>query len=182
MPSAQRCIWAWKQDIFVTNNPTLRESVDELSLPGTRQIIQRWLDQRGRYPSANSPEEYSFYAKECYPTGQDRRSFFQSFVSQAKPHTGYRLLPLLTKAGFIRTVWTTNFDGLVGRACAASDLVCVEVGIDSAHRATRQHANGELRVVSLHGDYRYDELKNTAEELQQQEASLLTEFVHELKD
>jgi hypothetical protein len=21
MPSAQRCIWEWKQDIFVTNNP-----------------------------------------------------------------------------------------------------------------------------------------------------------------
>lgn len=182
MPSAQRCIWEWKQDIFVTNNPTLRESVGELSLPGTRQLIQRWLDQRGRYPPANSAEEYSFYAKECYPTGQDRRSFFQAYVTQAKPHTGYRLIPLLAKDGLVRTVWTTNFDGLVGRACSAADLVCVEVGIDTAHRATRQHANGELRVISLHGDYRYDELKNTTEELQQQEARLLTEFIHELKD
>lgn len=182
MPSAQRCIWEWKRDIFVTNNPTLRESVGELSLPGTRQRIQRWLDQRGSYPSVDSPEEYSFYAQECYPTGQDRRQFFQSYVAQAKPHTGYRLLPLLAKAGFLRTVWTTNFDGLVGRACSAADLVCIEVGIDTAHRVTRPHAQGELRVVSMHGDYRYDDLKNTKKELQHQEDELRTEFLHELRD
>lgn len=182
MPSAQRCIWAWKQDIFVTNNPTLRESVGELSLPGTRQRIQRWLDQRGNYPVADSAEEYSFYARECYPTGQDRRSFFQSYVAQAKPHTGYQLLPLLAKAGLVRTVWTTNFDGLVGRACSAADIMHIEVGIDTAHRAARPHTQGELRVVSMHGDYRYDDLKNTSDELQHQEAELRTEFLHELQD
>lgn len=182
MPSAQRCIWEWKQDIFATNNPTLRESVGELSLPGTRQRIQRWLDQRGSYPVADSPEEYSFYARECYPTGQDRRSFFQSYVAQAKPHTGYRLLPLLAKSGLVRTVWTTNFDGLIGRACSAADILCIEVGIDTVHRATRPHTPGELRVVSMHGDYRYDDLKNTKDELQHQEAELRTEFLHELRD
>ncbi|MFZ3116485.1 MAG: SIR2 family protein [Syntrophales bacterium] len=182
MPSAQRCIWEWKQDIFATNNPALRESVGELSLPGTRGRIQRWLDQRGGYPFADSPNEYSFYARECYPTGQDRRSFFQSYVAQAKPYTGYRLLPLLTKAALIRTVWTTNFDGLIGRACAAANIVCIEVGIDTVHRATRPHTQGELRVVSMHGDYRYDDLKNTSDELKNQEDDLRTEFLHELRD
>lgn len=182
MPSAQRCIWEWKQDIFVTNNPTLRESVGELSLPGTRQRIQRWLDQRGSYPAADSPEEYSFYARECYPTGHDRRSFFQSYVARAKPHTGYRLLPLLAKSGLVRTVWTTNFDGLIGRACSAADLICIEVGIDTVHRCTRPRSSGEVRVVSMHGDYRYDDLKNTKDELQDQEAELRTEFLHELRD
>jgi hypothetical protein len=182
MPPAQRCIWEWKQDIFVTNNPTLRESVGELSLPGTRSLIQRWLDQRGSYPVEDSPEEYSFYAHECYPTGQDRRSYFQSYVAQAKPHTGYRLLPLLANANIVRTVWTTNFDGLIGRACAAADVISVEVGIDTVNRASRQHVEGELRIVSLHGDFRYDELKNTTDELQQQEAEFRKEFLHELRD
>lgn len=182
MPSAQRCIWEWKREIFVTNNPTLRESVGELSLSGTRTRIQRWLDQRGGFPTCDSHEEYSFYAKECYPTGQDRRSFFQSYVAQAKPHIGYRLLALLGKAGLTRSVWTTNFDGLVGRAYSAANLVCIEVGIDTAHRAIRPHASNELRVISLHGDYRYDDLKNTEEELQQQETALCTELLHELRD
>jgi hypothetical protein len=182
MPSAQRCIWEWKQEIFVTNNPTLRESVGELSLPGTRQRIQRWLDQRGNYPSSGHPDEYSAYAKECYPTGDDRRAFFQSYVAKARPHIGYRLLPLLAKAGLVRTVWTTNFDGLVARSSAAADLICIEIGIDTGHRVERPQSQEELRVVSMHGDYRYDNLKNTAAELQQQEAAIRTELLHELQD
>lgn len=182
MPSAQRCIWEWKQDIFVTNNPMLRESVGELSLPGTRQRIQRWLDQRGSYPSLDDPDEYSFFAKECYPTGQDRRVFFEGYVGKAKPYIGYRIVPLLAKAGFIRTVWTTNFDGLVARASASENLTCIEVGIDTGHRALRPQSQGELRVVSMHGDYRYDNLKNTGIELQQQEAVLRDELLQELKD
>lgn len=182
MPSAQRCIWEWKQDIFVTNNPTLRESVGELSLPGTRRRIQRWLEQRGTYPAEGDPDEYSFYAAECYPTSQDRRAFFQTYVAKSKPHSGYRLLALLAKAGLLRSVWTTNFDSLVARSCAAADVVCIEVGIDNPHRAARPQADGELRLISLHGDYRYDELKNTSRELQNQEATLRSEFLHELKD
>lgn len=182
MPSAERCIWEWKQDIFVTNNPMLRESVGELSLPGTQQRIQRWLDQRGNSPNAGDPEEYSFYAEECYPTSQDRRAFFQSYVDKSKPHIGYRLLPLLAKAGLLRSVWTTNFDGLVSRASAAANLTCIEIGIDTHHRVSRPQADGELRVVAMHGDYRYDELKNTADELKQQEAALRAALLHELQD
>lgn len=182
MPSAERCIWEWKKDIFVTNNSTLRDSVGELSLPGTKRRIQGWLDARGAFPAEGHPDEYSFYAEECYPTGQDRRAFFQSYVSKAKPHIGYRLLPLLAKGGLIRSVWTTNFDGLVARASAAANLTCIEVGIDTPQRTQRQQADGELRVVSMHGDYRYDDLKNTTAELQSQEAFFREELLHELRD
>jgi hypothetical protein len=91
MPSAQRCVWEWKRDIFVTMNPTLRESVSELSLPGTRQRIQRWLDQRGRYPALDSAEEYSFYAHECYPTGQH---LIQRTVSRSLWTTGHWPCPV----------------------------------------------------------------------------------------
>ncbi|KVL45225.1 SIR2 family protein [Burkholderia territorii] len=182
MPSAQRCIWEWKRDIFITKNPTLRDSLNELSLPGTRRIIQSWLDLQARYPVEGSPDEYSFYAEECYPTALDRRTFFHRFISEAKPHIGYKLIALLAEAGCVRTIWTTNFDGLVARACTAADVVCVEVGIDTAHRASRAHNDNELRLVSLHGDFRYDSLKNTADELQEQDAALREEFLHELKD
>lgn len=182
MPSAARCIWQWKQEIFSTNNPALRERVGELSLPGTRLRIQRWLDQRSKYPAADDLNEYSFYAQECYPTHQDRRAFFQSYVTKATPHTGYRLLPLLARAGFVRSVWTTNFDGLVARAAATANVICIEIGIDTKHRVERPQSNEELRLVSLHGDYRYDSLKNTATEVQKQEAELQTELLHELQD
>lgn len=179
MPSAQRCIWEWKRDIFITNNPSLRDAVGELSLPGTKQTIQQWLDQRGCYPPRDSLIEYAFYAKECYPTQQDRRKFFQSYVEKSTPHIGYSLLPILTRRGLIRTAWTTNFDGLISRACAASDVTCIDIGIDTAHRTMRPHAQGELRAISLHGDYRYDELKQTNEELIQQERAFCDELASE---
>jgi hypothetical protein len=182
MPSAQRCIWEWKRDIFVTRNPTLRDSVEELSLPGTRRIIQGWIDQQANYPEEGSSEEYSFYAEECYPTSLDRRAFFQRFIAEARPHIGYKLTALLAEAGCLRTIWTTNFDSLVSRACMAANVVCVEVGADTAHRASRPQGNDELRLVSLHGDFRYDRLKNTAEELREQDAILREELLHELKD
>jgi len=182
VPSAARCIWEWKREIFVTNNPALSDSVGELSLPGTKRRLQAWLDQRPGYPAENSPHEYSFYAAECYPTPQDRRSFFQRLVGGATPHVGYQLLPLLAKAGLAKTIWTTNFDSLTARACALHGVPCIEVGIDSASRASRHHSAGELRVISMHGDYRYDELKNTADELQQQEAELRAALVSEAQE
>lgn len=104
MPSAERCIWEWKQDIFATNNPTLREVVGEISLPATRKRIQDWLDARGGFPARGAVDEYSFYANACYPTARDRRSFFQGYVNKAKPYLGYQLLPLLVRNDIVRTV------------------------------------------------------------------------------
>lgn len=182
MPSAERCIWDWKQDIFATNNPALRESVGEISLAGTKRRIQDWLDRRGGYPPNLDPSEYSVYAQACFPTSTDRRSYFQNYVRAAVPFVGYRLLPLLARIGMIRTLWTTNFDGLAARACGAGGVSCLEVGIDSHHRIALIPASGDLRIVSLHGDYRYDKLKNTTAELQLQETELRQELVTDLCD
>jgi hypothetical protein len=182
MPSAERCIWEWKQDIFATNNPALRESVGEISLAGTKRRIQDWLDKRGGYPPNFSPSEYSIYAQACFPTSTDRRSYFQNYVRKATPFVGYRMLPLLARVGLVRTLWTTNFDGLPARACSAGGISCIEIGIDSQHRVGLVPALGEVRVVSLHGDYRYDDLKNTTIELRSQEAELCKELVADLRD
>jgi len=60
IPSAERCIWKWKRNIFLTPNPELEEQFSELSLVGVRQRIQRWLDQRSTYPREGSPDEYGY--------------------------------------------------------------------------------------------------------------------------
>ena len=46
VPSAQACIWEWKRDLFLTNNPGLEEQFKESSLPSVRQRIQQWLDKQ----------------------------------------------------------------------------------------------------------------------------------------
>jgi len=80
-----------------------------------------------------------------------------------------------------RSIWTTNFDCLVARAAADFDLTPVEVGFDCKERVFRQPDRNELVCVSLHGDYRYDPLKNTDIELQVQEAQLRGALISTLK-
>jgi NAD-dependent SIR2 family protein deacetylase len=182
IPSAQKCIWEWKRQIFLTNNPGLEEQFSELSLIDVQRRIQGWFDRQGGYPREDAPEEYSFYIEQCFPIADDRRAYFQELVRIASPHTGYRLLAHLAEADLVRSVWSTNFDGLPARSAANFKLAPFEVGIDSQARSTRPAQKGELLCVSLHGDYRYDLLKNTASELQEQEAALRSSLITELKD
>src|SRR5260370_33588309 len=92
VPSAQMCIWEWKRQIFLTNNPGLEDQFAELSLDGVRRRIQRWLDKQGAYPAENAPEEYGFYIRQCFPIADDRRVYFADLVREARPHICYRLL------------------------------------------------------------------------------------------
>ena len=181
LPSAQMCIWEWKRSIFLTNNPGLEDQFTELSLPGIRRRIQQWLDGQGRYPTDGRSDEYGFFIQECFPIVEDRRIYFQEKVRSARPHVGYQLLCQLSENGQIRSVWSTNFDGLAARAAASFSVTPLEVGIDSQQRLARQPEHGELLCVSLHGDYRYDELKNTDEELQSQEAALRAALIDETR-
>lgn len=182
MPSAQMCIWEWKRNIFLTNNVGLEPLFSELSLDSVRRRIQKWLDRQGIYPADGAPEEYSVYIEACFPIPDNRRSYFQEKVRCANPHIGYQLLGILASQFPIKSVWTTNFDQLVSRAVASNNVMPIEVGIDSAHRIIRASKTGELLIVSLHGDYRYDQLKNTADEIKHQEHDLELGLVEELKN
>ena len=182
VPSAEECIWEWKRGIFVTNNPSLEEQFSELSFPSVQSRIQEWLDRKGIYPSAGSVEEYEFYIEQCYPIMENRRAYFQDKIRTAKPHVGYRLLAHLAQDDLVRSVWTTNFDGLTARASADFDLTPIEVGIDCQNRLQRVPSKGELLCISLHGDYRYDSLKNTQEDLQTQETELREALIEELRN
>ncbi len=182
VPTAELCIWEWKRSIFLTNNPGLERQFSELTLRSVQERIQQWLDAKGGYPANGSPEEYSFYIQKCYPINQHRRQFFAGRIRSVQPHIGYKLLCLMAEDEIIKSIWTTNFDGLVAKAASGFEITPVEAGIDCQHRTIRQPRRGELLCVSLHGDYRYDELKNTEKELQRQESQLQEALVAELEN
>jgi hypothetical protein len=137
-----------------------------------QQRIQQWLDNEGCYPPANAAEEYGFYVERCYPIPQDRRQYFQTLSAAATPYVGYKLLALLAEAEIIKSVWTTNFDNLISKAALEAKVTPIEIGLDTADRVVRQPRLGELLYIALHGDYRYDALKNTPTELKQQDHRL----------
>lgn len=180
--SADGCIWEWKPNLFLTQNPSLHAHVQDYSLPSVQTKLQAWLDSQAGSPPAGSSEEYGYYAERAFPIAEDRRQYFQQLVEKAKPFVGYQLVCLLAEAGILGSVWTTNFDSLVPRAAASSSLTTIEVGRDTLSRANRQARSGELVHVSLHGDYRYDALKNTPIELAQQDRELRDRLARELTD
>lgn len=172
VPSAANCVWQWKRSIFLSNHPGVERSFDELSLGSVQERIQLWLDAQNGYPPEGAPEEYGFYIARCYPVVDDRRAFFQRHVQAAKPGGGYRLAARLAQAGLLKSVWTTNFDGLMARALAETSVTPIEVGLECTNRVVRAERSGEVPCVALHGDYRYDALRNTDEELQRLDAEL----------
>jgi hypothetical protein len=182
IPGVETCIWEWKRDIYLTNHPGANGSLRDVSLPETRQTIQTWLNQQSGYPAPGSCGEYGFYVEQCYPIPADRRQYFQNLAEQAEPTVGHHLLCLLAEAEVVKSVWTTNFDNLVLRAAAASHITPIEVTLDTAARIQRQPRRGELLHVSLHGEYRYDALKNTDAEVQEQDQLLRDALVKQLAD
>lgn len=182
IPSAGLCILEWKRSIFLTNNPGVERQFSELTLRSVQERIQKWLDEKGGYPANGSSEEYSFYIEKCYPISQHRRLFFADKIRSAQPHMGYKLLCLMAESDMITSIWTTNFDSLIAKAAAGFRIIPIEVGIDTQARAVRQTTRGELLCISLHGDYRYDKLKNTDNELQQQEALLRDTLIATLEN
>lgn len=182
IPSAERCTMEWKGRIFTSANPGLEKQVGHLTLPSVQRRIQSWLDKQTGFPPAGHASEYSFFFEHCYPLADDRRAYFQSLVKAAHPSFGYQLLALLAEAGVLDSIWSTNFDGLPARATVGSAVTAIEVGLDTTARIERLPRKNELLCVALHGDYRYDLLKNTEQELQAQDAKLRESFAQHLRE
>lgn len=175
--SANDCIWEWKKSIFVSNNPEQSKHFQDYRSDVVKKRIQNWIDKQEGYPEINSYDEYSFYAEKAYPIEGDRVKYFSNIFANQIPYIGYKLLCLLNKANIVRSVWITNFDGLVERAAHQMNIKPINVNLDDPERIYRNESNSELLYIALHGDYKYTKLKNTIKELDSQN----TTFVNALK-
>lgn len=180
--SASDCILEWKKNIFITNNPNLAAQHKEFKTNAVQDSIQRWLDNEGSYPPLNSPEEYSFYAAKAFPIDETRKKYFENICRGKEPYTGYKLLCLLAGHGMVRSIFTTNFDGLVERAAHQTGITTISVSLDSSNRIHRAATDNELLYVALHGDYKYGPIKNTGEELDTQHETFVTALKQHLYD
>ena len=168
--SAADCIWEWKRNIFISNNPTSAKYYKNFRSESVQQAIQQWLDQQGCYPPNESPAEYSFYAEKAYPIPKDRQQYFQRLITGKQPSVGYHILCYLAQIGMVKSVWTTNFDSLMVTACYKNNITPVEISIDTRERISSIFPSSELPCIALHGDYKFGPMKNTERELDCQES------------
>ena len=183
IPTGGDLIWVFKRTLFCSECNISTEKYKDLALLSTREMLQEYFDQKGFFPKQYAPEEYSFYFEQCYSDPLARKRFIENIVSNREPSLGYLCLAEAIVQGKIKNIWTTNFDPLLENAIhrlypTNNALVCSEANRESIHKL-----NPAYPVIGkLHGDYRYDWLKNTDNELQQLEEKLKEYAASQLTD
>jgi hypothetical protein len=176
IPTALDMVWEFKQVLYVSQRRVAPQTVADLSNPAIRAQLQTHIDAAGTLPAAGSPDEYAGLFEAVYPAESDRRAFLDAKLTGAKPSYGHLALAALMRGQRTRLVWTTNFDPLVADSCAkifGTTGTLTSVALDAPDLALQVIADGRWPVeVKLHGDFRSRRLKNTNDELRQQDARL----------
>lgn len=176
VPTAGDMIWDFKQKLFVSQRHASPKSVADLSSPGIRAQLQQHVDSLGNFPAAGSDDEYAAMFEAVFPAESDRQSYIAAKVDGAKPSYGNIALASFMKDGRCRIVWTTNFDPLNADACARvyGTTGALTVGtLDAPSIAHGAIADNRYPLeVKLHGDFRSRRLKNTSDELREQDQRL----------
>ena len=128
--SANDCIWDWKASIYQTLSGCQQNLVDPKKSDRSKTIIQKWIDSQIGFPKEGSSDEYSFYAEKAYQIEADRIKYFQNLCQDKTPFVGYKLLCLLNKYGVVKSIWSTNFDGLVERAAQQANMTPITINLD----------------------------------------------------
>jgi len=183
--TAYDLVWRFKQSLYVSARRVPPEFVSDLGSSTTREELQGFIDTSGDLPEQGSPDEYAALFEKVYPDPADRRRFIAECIANASPALGPLALAALLKEGMSRMVWTTNFDGVVEDAFAklyqrTSDLTVVS--IDSASVAPTAIVQEQWPIlVKLHGDFRSVKLKNTSDELREQDQELRKSLLGKLR-
>lgn len=169
-------IWEFKQSLFASRKRISLKAVSDLTNPVIRNNLQEFIDSTGQFPEAGAPDEYAALFEAVYPNEGDRRTYIDAKLDGAKPSYGHIALATLMKADKTRIVWTTNFDSLVADAVAKiydSTGKLTSISLDAPGVAQDVFNNNRWPVeVKLHGDFRSRRLKNTTDELRQQDVVL----------
>lgn len=176
IPTAWDMIWEFKQQLFISQRRVSPKAVADYTNPAIQRQLQGFINEAGKYPTLGAPDEYAALFEAAYSSEGDRRTYIQGKLTGAKLSYGHVALATLIKGSKAQLVWTTNFDPLVADGCAkvfGSTGQLTTVTIESGAEGRGALDEGRWPVeVKLHGDFRSRRLKNTTDELRDQDAKL----------
>lgn len=138
---------------------------------------------KSNYSSWYDPtREYSSLFERKFDLQRQRRMFVEHEVANKKPSIGYAYLTALIDSGHFGTVFTTNFDDLLNESfyLYSNDrpIVCAhDSSINSITVTSRRP-----KIIKLHGDYLFDDIKSTARETESLEQNMKEKFIEFAKD
>ena len=179
IPTGGTMIWDFKRELHCTENNISKDLFKDLNAEITCKTLQTYFDAQGSHPALNAPEEYAHYFELCHPTAIARERYIQSKVNNILPSIGHLCLGDLFIKKKVVNVWTTNFDELV-EAGIKTLAPHHSFNVYSSVNKSAAPSNAFSSVIKLHGDYRYDHIKNTSNELQNIETSMQKAFSESL--
>ena len=168
--SGGQLISAWKEEIYNANNDgsftTVEDFFNKDNAPG-------WYDEN---------DAYSCLFEELFDLQRQRRIFVEKEVSGKTPSIGYAYLVKLIENGYFNTVFTTNFDDLLNEAfyrfSGIRPIVCAHDSSISGITVT----SSRPKIIKLHGDYLFDNIKATPAETESLEINMKLKFQEFAKD
>lgn len=130
----------------------------------------------------NSDNPYSSLFEKKFDLPTQRRRFVEQEVSNKLPSIGYSYLTSLIDENYFNTIFTTNFDDLTNEAFYVFSnkrpIVCAH---DSSIRSV-SITSKRPKIVKLHGDYLFDDIKSTLRETESLEQNTKEKFVEFCKE
>jgi hypothetical protein len=138
------------------------------------ESLQDHLKKQNWYQTS---DEYSILFEKLYDQPSQRREYIESCIKDSSPSWGYIYLVNLLRNKIFNTIFTTNFDDLLNEACylfssEVRPIVCAHDSSISSVRITSQRP----KIIKLHGDFLFDNIKNTLRELETLEQNTQDKF------
>jgi hypothetical protein len=175
LPTASDLLWDMKKRYYAREE---NQAVDRQDIQNraVRERIQSFVASRG-FPAEGDEGEYVSYFERIFGTEKERqRRYLSAALSEDKVtlSVGNRVLAALMAQKLARVVFTTNFDTVVERAMAeVSGASLAAYHLEGPYAAVHALNNEEYPLyVKLHGDFRYENLKNLSADLAVQNAEL----------
>lgn len=170
--SAVELIDTWLIELYERFN--FRQETD---ITKARQYFEK--EHASWYNPANP---YSSLFEKKYDLPSQRRRFVESQVDKKLPSIGYAYLTSLVDDLYFNSIFTTNFDDLINEAfyqfSNQRPILCAhDSSIHSVSIASKRP-----KIIKLHGDYLFDDIKSTlreTESLEQNTKEKLIEFCKE---
>ncbi len=175
LPTATDIIWDLKRRHYCRQE-NQNISRQDIQSEAVKECIQAYMDAHG-FPKLWADQEYSSYFEKIFGDNKERqRQYISAILNEEKIalSVGNRVLGAMLTSGMCRAVFTTNFDSVVEKSVA-------EVGgrslkafhIEVAKAANKALNNEEFPIYcKLHGDFRYDSIKNLSADLEKQNQEL----------
>ncbi len=167
-----------KRDLYCAEQSVPVGVLADLNDPVTlARLDANFLDDP-RFSGIRPEDEYAAYFEVAYPNEGDRRRLIEEAVAGRTASYGYRALAALVALGRVRVIWTTNFDPLIEQPIArvpGSEVSLTAAALGEPDVALRAINEGRWPLLGkLHGDFRSTLLKNTRDELRQQDERMRT--------